>query len=43
MGKLFVHRNVANVVKKNDTNCQAVINYAVEFLLVKHIVICGHS
>ena len=41
-GELFVHRNVANMVVSIDLNVMSVINYAVDHLKVKHIVICGH-
>lgn len=41
-GDLFVHRNVANVVNAIDMNAQSVINYAVNNLEVKHVVVCGH-
>jgi carbonic anhydrase len=42
-GELFVHRTVANVVAHSDLNCLSVVQFAIEALQVKHIIVVGHS
>jgi carbonic anhydrase len=41
-GELFVHRNVANLVEHTDVNCLSVLQYAIDVLRVKHVIVVGH-
>ncbi len=41
-GEIFIHRNVANLVVNTDVNLMSVVDYAVNHLKIKHVVVCGH-
>ena len=41
-GELFVHRNVGNLVEHTDVNCLSVLQYGIDVLQVKHVIVCGH-
>ncbi len=41
-GELFVHRNVGNLVVHSDMNCLSVLQFAIEVLKVRHVIVCGH-
>jgi carbonic anhydrase len=41
-GEMFVHRNIANIVRPDDDNCMAVLQFAIEELRVKHVIVTGH-
>ncbi|WFB37614.1 carbonate dehydratase [Kiritimatiellota bacterium B12222] len=41
-GEIFVHRNVANIVSHGDLNCLSSLQYAVDVLHVRHVIVCGH-
>ncbi|CAG8510028.1 7195_t:CDS:1 [Ambispora gerdemannii] len=42
-GQLFIHRNIANQFKKEDQSCESTLEYAVHYLKVEHVIVCGHT
>jgi carbonic anhydrase len=42
LGEMFVHRNIANVVKPDDLNLVSVLYYGIQYLNIKHVIVCGH-
>lgn len=42
VGDMFVHRNIANLVFENDLNLMSVVTYAIRYLKIEHVIVCGH-
>jgi carbonic anhydrase len=42
VGDMFVHRNIANLVIETDLNLMSVVTYAIKYLKIKHVIVCGH-